>query len=415
MNERATYEATLLGQICYDNELLHRLTLRADHFSKQAYRTMYTACGAILARGDTVGIDTLYAECKDSVPVDVIAGVTTAPSAANWEFYQKAIIASWKADQVRKVMARANEWLEESPDYAIEQIDEAVMSLRVGDDPARVRSMPEMVGEYLDILSERSKRAGSLAGISTGFYGIDVLIGGLQRQRLICIGARPSVGKSAMMLNIVREIARKGTPIAVFSIESSWTEVMDRLVAALSGVDSRMVSSGVPCDSGHGRDVAMAVQEIAELPVYLYDKPGASLVEIESHARRLVRMRGVKCVFIDYLQLIRVAGTKERREEVATASMRIKDLARELDIPIVLNAQLGRTVDGRRPHIGDIQWASQVEQDADVILLLHDPGEAGVWKPIELDVAKNRDGAKGAVPFVLHGPTVTFKERDDTR
>jgi replicative DNA helicase len=234
---------------------------------------------------------------------------------------------------------------------------------------------------------------------------------------LYVIGGRPSQGKSALGLNIAAHVSiKERRPVGFLSLESSTTELLGRLVASSANVNSRNLASGF----FSGTDMA-GIHKAGELlyaaPLWIWDQPNAKLADTVSTARFMRRQHKVELLVIDYLQLIGVPGAVDRRDSVAQSSMAMKQLARELEIPVVILAQLNRDSDNRRPEMGDFQWSSQIEQDADVgIMLYHKmsgPDEDRTIDKSWLFVEKCRDGKRGSVPVCFRQEYVRFEDGGD--
>jgi replicative DNA helicase len=272
--------------------------------------------------------------------------------------------------------------------------------------------LEEYGNDFVTELKARYDSHGALRGISSGLDSVDGYTHGFLPRRLYYIGARPSQGKSALMLNMATDCAiRKQIPCGIISIESSGQEIIERVFSSVGNIPGDMLASGFWGPSQFA-DIQTLAGKIVGKPLYLYDKPNLNIAQVKSVARVMATMFKVKIIFIDYLQLIDSTNRKlTKMEQVADASKQLKELARELELPIVCLAQLRREADDRRPGLSDFQWASQIEQDADVAMLLwHEAKDEKTesWILIE----KNRDGKKGQIPVSFMGEYVTFKERE---
>jgi replicative DNA helicase len=242
-----------------------------------------------------------------------------------------------------------------------------------------------------------------ISGLSTGYIDLDEITAGLQNSELIIIAARPSVGKTAFSLNLVRNMAVEGgVPVFFVSLEQSRIELAERLLCCQSRVDSHKLRKGHLSDD-ETRKLIEAGGVLRNAKLYIDDTPGQGMLRIAANARRLKLRAGLKLVVIDYLQLIEPDNRRDpRQEQVAQISRRLKFLARELQIPVIALAQVNRSSEDRqdhRPRLADLRESGSIEQDADTVLMLHrpdryDPGQQGV---IEVIVAKQRNGPTGEI------------------
>ena len=418
MIERRKCEESLLAHILRAPEIWHDLAVTAEYFTTTQCRKIHSAVESVVSAGDAVAIDSVYAADR-TIDAGHLASLTTEIyPMADWRYYERHLITHHRRGKVQQAAQEALESTEE-PEAIIARLDERItdmMRLRSTD---RIYRAGELCGEYIETVEERYRLDGRMPGVPTGLASLDKYLLGWRESRLYVIGGRPSSGKSALLLNSAQRLAGKGVKVGLLSLESSRTEVMERMAAATSFIDSQKLAQGRmgPADF---KDFNDAMAKIYELPFYLYDAPNQTLQQVKSQARRMVRVQGCRVVFVDYVQLIRVPGAEDRKTEVARASIELKDLARELQVPVVMAAQLTRDADERRPHLGNFQWSSQIEQDVDAAVLIWrrqiqttstiESGEQRYeyWLLVE----KNRDGSTGGeqVAFVPH--IVSFQDLD---
>ena len=287
----------------------------------------------------------------------------------------------------------------------------------------------------------------SVSGISTGFNDLDEMLSGLQAEEMVILAARPSMGKTAIALNIAEQIAFGGaTPwsprainnpvaVGVFSLEMARGSLVQRLLSARSGVDSSQLRTGRVSDAEWDK-LHRASAELAEAPIYIDDTPGMTVLTLRAKARRMKQRHNIGCIVIDYLQLLSspTSARESRQAEVGEISRSVKALARELKVPVICLAQLNRGAEqreGNRPKMSDLRESGSIEQDADVVMLLHREsyyhrGEPA-WDPTspefdednrerlnltELIIAKQRNGPTGTVKLTWDSSTVRFKTHD---
>jgi replicative DNA helicase len=269
----------------------------------------------------------------------------------------------------------------------------------------------------MDELDKRAQKGGGLTGISSGFRKLDELTTGFQKGELIIIAGRPSMGKTALALNIAEHTAlADNNPVAVFSLEMSAEQLAFRLISSLGRVNQTSLKSGKLRDTDWDR-IDGAILQMKEMPIYIDDTPSLTPVELRARARRIQREKGLSLIVIDYLQLMQVPGSKENRAtEISEISRNLKALARELGIPIIALSQLNRSVEQRvdkSPIISDLRESGAIEQDADVIAFIY---REEVYNPETdekgtalINVAKQRNGPIGKFYLTFLGQYTKFE------
>jgi len=263
-----------------------------------------------------------------------------------------------------------------------------------------------------------------MTGLETGFYELDEMTNGLQNGEMIIVAARPSMGKTAFALNVAEHIAANNQkPVAVFSLEMGRQQLAQRLLCSRSTVDAHKLRRNTLSRDDFGR-LAQAVGQLSEAPLYIDDTPGLTLLGLRAKARRLAARHDIAAIFVDYLQLMSAPGSESRQQEVSTISRGIKALARELSVPVVCLSQLNRQAEareGHRPRMSDLRESGSIEQDADVVMMLHREdyyhrGEDGyeMTHVAELIIAKQRNGPTGAVKLQFDGATTRFNNLAST-
>jgi len=303
---------------------------------------------------------------------------------------------------------------------------------------------PQALADLLDLEMQRIENAErdgwSLSGVRTGYGDLDELLRGLQPGELIILAARPSMGKTALALNLAEQIAMGGapvagappgqqTPVGFFSLEMSKNAIVQRLLSARAGVSGQNLRGGHPISKSDLYQLGVAADDLKQAPIYIDDMPGLTVLNLRARARRMVAQFGVKVIMIDYLQLMSAPGAarESRQVEVSSISRGVKGLARELNIPVVCLSQLNRASEqreGNRPRMADLRESGSIEQDADVILLLHREDYYHVqdedWKnenpdkvgTAEVIIAKQRNGPTDVVKLKWDSTTTRFKNYD---
>lgn len=409
LNRKSEYEKKLLGQIITSeqNEVWHQLTVTSQHFSGQN-KQVYEAIDAVIDRGADAKLDSVYAQDRTINPAYLAELTDDVFTSANWEWYEQQLIELDRVARLHGVAAKLPQMAEEGASAALDwiygEIDHITQTRRSG----ALTRVSELTADYTNLIQQRYDLGGKLPGLESGFRTLDNALNGFQKSRLYYVGGRPSMGKSALLLNMATYMGyRRKTPFVYLSLESSREEVFDRMAAQIAKIDSRKIQRGELRTKGDFERLMNVLGDIHEMPMYLYDVPNQTINQVKAVARRAVNIHGAKAIFVDYLQLIRVQGADDRTAQVAQASMELKDLSRELEVPVICAAQLRRDADDRSPQLGDIQWASQAEQDADTALFIHRDKKTQDMKII---IAKNRDGQTGSVPVTFVGHYVMFAE-----
>ncbi len=259
---------------------------------------------------------------------------------------------------------------------------------------------------------------GLCTGVSTGFTQLNELTGGFQPGDFIVVAGRPSMGKTSLGLCIAQHMAlHEHAPTLFFSLEMSAAQIAQRLMSAHTGIDSKLIRRAVLSEEDHRR-LLDACADFEQAPLFLDDSPGLTAMEVRSTARRFKQKEDIRAVFVDYLQLMFVPRTENRQVEIATISRSLKALARELNIPVIAMAQLNRMPEGRtdkRPFMSDLRESGAIEQDADVVLLIHreeyyKPEDESVKNQAELIIAKQRNGPVGSVTLHFHKKLTRFAD-----
>ena len=420
-----TAQQTFLGQILQDNEVYYKASPVAWWFEGQD-RAVFNAIESCLDSGIRADISTVGLKLLPEYVASLTSGVYTTE---NWRFFADKCRKWGMQDELRKLaMTITDEVQQKDPEAVIDTVSAAIDRIASGSDEYKIMAMADKLLDVVNELEKRYHNRGQLAGIQSGFGSIDEAFSGLQPERLYIIGARPSQGKSALALNMASFISSY-TSIGFLSLESPWKEMVMREFSTTTGIDSSKLASGY----FKGVEFDMLVQgaeQLAKKQFYIYDRPNCTLADVIGQARRMVRKNKAQVIFIDYLQLIQIKAETDR-ERVAMVSKALKNLARELKVPIVALAQLRRDADGRRPGLGDFQHTSQIEQDADGAMLIwwrvYDSA-SGKWlqkaKPDPMVpseeqkyfilIEKNRDGKTGDIEVDFNKSIVKFIEKNKT-
>lgn len=399
-------EAHVLGLMLQDNTVYSDTILTTEHFERGDHKAIFETIRELSVKGTEANILTVANECKP-VEASYIAGLSSIPLGAA-KYYEQIVVDAFKRRRLKTLANRIIDTVE-TGDAAeiVANAEQELAAIATDSHTDAPRHVSNFLHAYVETLEARHNQHGALPGLSTGLKDIDGMVLGLERRKLYYVGGRPSKGKSAFALQIAKNVAKE-VPVGILSLESSSTEILDRLFAQTARIPGQVLRTGMFKPSQF-QDITEVAEQLYGLPLYIFDSPNTDLYKLISAARRMVTFQGVRALFVDYLQLINVPGDAPFRDKMATASKALKDLARELDVPVLCAAQLRRDADDRRPHMGDFAESSQIEKDADVAMLLHSEGEGDEERFMVL-IEKNRDGATGAVSLHFAKEYVSFHE-----
>src|SRR5688500_1373406 len=277
-----------------------------------------------------------------------------------------------------------------------------------------VQHMEEVLHEVFEMIENRGQR-----GIETGFFELDDMMNGLQNGEMVIVAARPSMGKTAIAMNIIEHIAADSLmPCAVFSLEMSKQQLAQRMLCSRGQIDAHKLRKGM-LQSHEYAHLANVVGELAKAPIWVDDSPGLTILALRATARRLKLQHDIKCIMIDYMQLMDNPGVESRQQQISEISRGVKAVARELNIPVICLSQLNRASEGRdghRPRMSDLRESGSIEQDAYVIMLLHREDYYRMSDPdfqpdniAEVIIAKQRNGPTGTVKLTFLNRTSRFE------
>lgn len=414
-------EMSLLGSMMLDRDVAAEVLQVVgpngkDRFYRNDHRLLYEVLVSLYDTREPIDIVSLRIELERRKQLDEIGGVEylirlaeSVPSAANAEYYARVVRDKAMLRDLIQVSRELTELAYAQSQPAKEILDQAEQKI-FDVTGQRITGTAETLKDVLKQVYDSLATHGDdyVSGLPTRFYQLDHILGGMQKGEMIVLAARPSMGKTALGLNIAENIAvDEGKAVAFFSMEQSAQQVAQRILCGRAKMDSNRLRKG-QLSEGDINSLGMVCGDLEHAPLLIDDTPGMSALELRSKARRLHLKHTLSAVFVDYLQLMHSSKRVDnRQQEVAEISRAIKALARELDIPVVVIAQLNRqAVDraGNRPQMSDLRESGAIEQDADVILLLHredyfkqnDP-EYTPTNGAEVIVAKQRNGPTGKV------------------
>lgn len=403
-------------------EILQILT--AADFFQADHSILFDLIRILHDAGQPVDAMILREELAKRQQLDEVGGVeylaailSSVPNAANGGTYARVV--KEKA-MLRQIIAASNENLRDAyaphvnAEDVVQRAESRMFAIAENRDTRGAVHIGEAVLAAYEALESQSHR-----GIETGYIDLDDMLNGLQAGEMIIVAARPSMGKTAIVLNMIETIAGVGNlPVGMFSLEMSRDSLAGRMIATRARVDAHKIRRGL-CNVHEMQELAQAVSQLQNMPIFVDDSSSLTLSELRTKARRMKRQQDIRGLFLDYIQLMEGAGEENRQQQISTISRGIKSIARELDVPVIALSQLNRQVEGRedhRPRMSDLRESGSLEQDADVIILLHreDYYHVGedTYEPTniaELIVAKQRNGPTGTVKLVFNRSTTRFE------
>ncbi len=420
-------EQSLLGCMLIDKESIISVSawLLPEHFYDQRHQLIYATVLDLFNNGLSVDLVTIVDKLKKEKKLTNVGGrtylaelATTVATSANAEEYGEII----KESATRRGLISAAREITELAFNETTPIDEVIdKSEKQVFDVAQVGMKANFV-HIKDLLKdayERAERADNdeaYLGVSTGFKDLDDLLGGYQKSDLIVLAARPSVGKTSLALDMMRHASlAQGKTLAFFSLEMSKTQIMDRLLGMQSGIPFWEIRTGRLSDKKFMK-LADTMGELADANIFIDDQAGQHINALRTKARRLAMEKGLDIIFVDYLQLMHGNNKESRTLEVGEISQGLKNIAKELDVPVVALSQLSRAIEqrqGRRPQLSDLRESGSIEQDADVVMFID---REETWNPdtenkgiAELVVAKHRNGPTGYIKLAFVADIASFR------
>ena len=402
--------------------------LRPEHFYEDKHRVIYEAVVDLYQEREPVDVVSVGEKLKKSKTLAVAGGaeyladlVSTVPTAAHAEHYGRLVKDHFTKRQLISAAAKISDMAFDEAGDVREILDAAestVFALSQQHLKQVFVPVKDILAESFDRLDELHKAAGSLRGVPTGFVDLDETLAGMQDSNLLILAGRPGTGKTALALNIAQSAAFKyRLPVGFFSLEMSREELMDRLLVSQAEIDAWKMKTG-RLDDEEFTKLSDAMGELYETPLFIDDTPGISVLEMRTKARRLQAEQGVRLIVVDYLQLISPARRMDNRvSEVSEISQGLKNLARELKVPVVAISQLSRQVESRgvkRPQLADLRESGAIEQDADVVMFIWRENDED-FENVTLDIAKHRNGPLRSIKLRFKGDRIKFYPVDTKR
>jgi len=433
-------EDAVLGALMLESEALTDVVeiLKPESFYKLEHQRIFGAILDLFSKSEPIDILTVTSWLKKNGLLELVGGpyyvsklTDRVASSANAEYHARIIAQKHIQRELIRVSGDIyHEAFEDTTDV-LELLDKAETSLFAvaeGNLRKSYDTMSSLVNQALKVVEEASKKEGGVTGVPSGYTDLDRLTGGWQNSDLLIIAARPAMGKTSFVLTMARNMAvQHKRPVALFSLEMASIQLVNRLIASESGIDSDKLKKGqltkADWDHLHG-----SLKQLSEAPLFIDDTAALSVFELRAKCRRLKAQHNIEMVIVDYLQLMSAGGNGGNREqEISTISRSLKSIAKELEIPVIALSQLSRAVETRggtkRPMLSDLRESGAIEQDADMVMFLYRPEYYGIEISeetnlptqglTELIIAKNRAGATATVPLKFINHLAKFTDYDD--
>ncbi len=427
-------ERALLGSIMLRPEAIHEIMdiIKADAFYAEKHRIIFTAMGELFAKNEPIDLLTLSARLTEKNQLEQTGGtnyltelVNLVPSSANAEHYAEIVLKKY----IMRQLIEASEHIsmlgyEEAEDIStlLDMAEKKIYEVTQGKTSNKFVQIKDVLAEAWERLDKLHKSKDELRGVPTGFRDLDAKLSGLQKSDLIILAARPSMGKTSFALDIARQAAIKhGVPVAIFSLEMSNQQLVDRMMAAEAKVDAwKLRTGGLKLDSEFEK-IRDSLDVLSKAPIFVDDQPANNILKMRGVVRRLKNERGIGLVIVDYLQLMAPVQNKNNDnlvQQVTEISRSLKHLAREFDVPVLALSQLSRAVEqrGGRPRLSDLRDSGSIEQDADVVMFLHREDkykeESEKTNIVEVLIEKHRNGPTGMVSLYFEQSRSSFMDLD---
>lgn len=418
-------EKAVLGAIMIDKDSIVKIadTLSPEFFYNDKHRHVYEIMLDLYENRDPIDIVTVTSRLKNKELLEKVGGVAfitelsqETPTAYNVEAHAKIIRDSYIRRKLIQVSGELGEMAydeKEEIDTVLDNAEQKLFNISSQNLKGEFVSIRKTLEESFDLLDELYRNKDGLRGVPTGFKSLDSKLNGLRPSNLIIIAARPSVGKSSLLLNMAQFAAvDHKIPVGIFSLEMSTVDLGIRMVSTQANIDGFRIASGKLNDeelAAYGEAAGI----LADAPIYIDDTPSLSIMELRTKARRIQADKGIQMIIVDYLQLMRGRSVENRVQEVSEISWGLKALAKELNIPVVAAAQLNRSVESRgtkQPQLSDLRESGSIEQDADVVMFLYRQDDEN-RNEVMLSIAKHRNGPTGSIPLFFRGERTRFYEQ----
>jgi replicative DNA helicase len=427
-------ERALLGSMMLRPEAIHEIMdiIKAEAFYSEKHRIIFQAMSELFTKNEPIDLLTLSARLTEKNQIEQTGGanyltelVNLVPSSANAEHYaeivQKKFILRKLIEASEHISLLGYEEAEELSTL-LDLAEKKIYEVTQGTTSNKFVELKDVLGEAWERLDKLHKTKDELRGVPTGFRDLDAKLSGLQKSDLIILAARPSMGKTSFALDIARQAAIKhNIPVAIFSLEMSNQQLVDRMIAAESRVDAWKLRTGKLTLESEFDKIRDSLGTLSKAPIYVDDQPANNILKMRGVIRRLKNEKGVGLVVVDYLQLMAPVQSKNNDnlvQQITEISRSLKHLAREFDVPVLALSQLSRAVEqrGGRPRLSDLRDSGSIEQDADVVMFIHSEDrykeESEKNNITEILIEKHRNGPTGKVELYFDKNKASFLDID---
>ncbi len=438
-------EQSLLGSLLIDAESITKIAdiLRPEDFYRDAHRLVFDAILDLYDKQEPIDVLSLSNKLEEQKRIEIIGGrsfllelANAVPLASSVVHYANIITKKATLRRLNAAATKIAEISQESDEEIQSILDKSEQTLfSVSQRLLRKNFVPikDVLQDAFERIDELHREKGKLRGIASGFSDLDNLLAGFQKSDLVIIAARPSVGKSSLALDVARQMAtRAKSAVAIFSLEMSKEQLVDRLICSEAGVDLWKMRTGKLSDRSDSDDfvrIGHAISALSEAKLFIDDTASANIMEIRTKARRLQSEHGLDAIIVDYLQLMEGHAKNDGRvQEIAEITRGLKSIARELNVPVLALSQLSRAVEMTKPAIpklAHLRESGSIEQDADVVLFIYRKGADRNYRfdelseeektNAEIHIAKHRNGPTGVVNLFWDEKRASFKSLDRTR
>lgn len=422
-------EKSVLGAILIDSAAINLVAefLKPEHFYLAEHQLIFEAMVTCFEKQKPIDLVTIQDELKTQGRLKKIGGksylsdlINTVPTSAYIEHYGRIVKNHYTKRKLIDISSRLVEKsFDEKGDVKklIDQAEAEIFGLAQEHLHQDFVELKKILGQSFERLEEFMKRGTGLRGVTTGFKDLDNRLAGMQDSNLLILAARPGIGKTSLALNIaLNAAANHKVPVGFFSLEMSKEELVDRLLIGQADIDAWRLKTGRLSDADY-KKLTEAMGTLYEAPIYIDDTPGASILEMRTKARKLMVEKKIHLIIVDYLQLADAGRRFDNRvTEVSFISQGLKNLARELRIPVLAISQLSRAVEqrgSRKPQLADLRESGAIEQDADVVMFLYHEEESEDLldqnkRMVKLYIAKHRNGPTGEIDLMFRGDRIKF-------
>ncbi len=428
-------EKSVLGGVLLDTSAISIIAefMHSDYFYVPEHKLIYSAMVSMFEKQQPIDVVTLKNELQQKGTLKKVGGasylsdlINTVPTSSYIEQYGLIVKAHYTKRKLIEIASRTVEHaFEEQADIKklLDGVESQIFSLSQEQSHRDFIELKEILSESFERLEEFMKNGGNLRGVPTHFTELDAKLAGMQDSNLLILAARPGIGKTTFALNIASNVALVSKkPVGFFSLEMSKEELVDRLLVGAADIDAWRLKTGKLSDDDYKR-LTEAMGNLSEAPIYIDDTPGISILEMRTKARKLKAEKNVELIVVDYLQLADAGRRFDSRvQEVSFVSQGLKNLARELRIPVLALSQLNRAVEQRgtkKPQLADLRESGAIEQDADVVMFLYFEDESEDLldqskRLVKLYIAKHRNGPTGEMDLMFRGDRVQFYSVEKT-